>query len=431
MTVRCSVAVVLLLLTLLLPTQSADGYEVDTTRVRKPVKEHLNLGQKLLHVPEYAVRLPFLTVEGAVSVVTNEVVLTETVGRIKSMFGRVDRVWGFYPVVGYGSNSGLKGGLSFTSKQVFTKGERLKIKATYSTHDYQRYSLRYGAPNKFGVFRRPYIAASYRKRPWESFYGLGNDSDDDDEVAFTLEKGEFGFGWHHNLFSTTRLNIDNSYRILNIYDGEDPSVEGDLTAIADSLDLTPYDMRSTRIWSFGIGVSHDWRNHEGQPSAGGWETVGISYNKGGGRSGDLEYIVSWLDLRHYLNVFKKRLLVLRVMAEAVDPMGDAPDVPFYLRRYLGGEEDLRGYRTRRFVDNDVALASIEYRWPVWLRLDAFLFLDEARVFRSVTHDFSLNNWRYSAGGGLRVWNNDGVILSTTIAFGDEGMRFYLQLGDAF
>jgi len=420
-----------LLCALILPAcvGTARGYEVDTTRVREPEPRRLNFGQKLLRAPGQVVRIPVYALDGMVNVVLNDIVLTDALGRFSSVFSGVDRVWGFFPVAGYGSNSGLKGGFSFTSKQVFTRGERLKIKATYSTHDYQRYSLRYSAPNKFGPFKRPYIFFSYRKRPWESFYGLGNGSRRGDEVAFTLEKSEFALGWHHMLYTGTRLNIDGGYGAYNLYNGQNPDVEHDLSTIADSLKLTPEDIRPSRVFSLGVGLQHDWRDHLGQPSRGGLEYAGVAYYRGRGRSEDLEYIVSKVDVRHYLNIYKKRLLVLRVMAASVDPVGDSPEVPFYLREYLGGEEDLRGYRTRRFMDNGLALASIEYRWPVWLRADAFLFLDEARVFHHLVDDFTTHDWRYSAGGGLRIWNDGGLALSTTVAFGDEGTRFYLQMAE--
>lgn len=419
----------LLATALLVSAATADAYEIDTTRIRKPAKPKRTLGQKLLRLPQTVIMLPLRTVEGTAGFVINDIIITKPAARFSSLFAKVDRVWGFYPVIGYGSNSGFKGGLAFTSKQVFTKGERLKIKATYSTHDYQRYTLVYSAPNKFGAFKRPYFAAGYRKRPWESFYGLGDGSHESDEVTFGLEKMYIGVGWRHLLLPQIRLNIDGAWHAQNIYDGENPDFEGNPDSIAQNLSLSSDDLADVRMYSFGATLSHDWRDSEGQPSRGGYEEIGVTYNHGVGRSNDLGYMITRLNLRHYLNVFKKRILALRMLVESIDPVGHTPNVPFYLRRYLGGEDDLRGYRRRRFVDNDLALVSLEYRYPVWLKLDAFLFLDEARVFESITKDFELSNWRYSAGGGLRVWNDEGLILSTQVAFSDEGTRFYIQLSE--
>lgn len=429
MMLRRSILASLLAMALLLPATTADAYEVDTTRVRKQVKTKRTLGQKLLWLPQTVIMLPLRTVEGTTNFVINDIIITKPVARISTMFAKVDRVWGFYPVIGYGSNSGFKGGFAFTSKQVFTKGERLKIKATYSSHNYQRYTIIYSAPNKFGAFKRPYFAAGYRKRPWESFYGVGNDSREPDEVTFSLEKAYVGVGWHHLLRPKVRLNFDGAYHAQNIFDGENPDFEGSLDSIASNLSLSTDDLSDVRMYSLGATLSHDWRDNEGQPSQGGFEEISVTLNQGVGRSSDLGYTITRLNIRHYVNIFKKRILALRVLAESIDPVGHTPYVPFYLRRYLGGENDLRGYRRRRFVDNDLALVSLEYRYPVWLKLDAFLFLDEARVFESITEDFDLTGWRYSAGGGLRVRNDESLILSMQIAFSDEGTRFYLQLSE--
>lgn len=419
----------ILVMALLAAAAMANAYEIDTTRIRKQVQSKRTLGQKLLRLPQTVIMLPLRTVEGTAGFVINDIIITKPVARFRSLFAKVDRVWGFYPVVGYGSNSGFKGGFAFTSKQVFTKGERLKIKATYSTHDYQRYTLVYSAPNKFGAFKRPYFAAGYRKRPWESFYGLGESSHESDEVTFGLEKMYIGIGWHHLLRPMIRLNIDGAWHAQNTFDGEDPDFDGDLDSIAQSFSLSHDDLSDVRMWSFGATLSHDWRDNEGQPSSGGYEEIGVTFNQGVGRSSDLRYTITRLNLRHYLNIFKKRILVLRMLVESIDPVGHTPNVPFYLRTFLGGEDDLRGYRRRRFVDNDLALVSVEYRYPVWIKLDAFLFLDEARVFESITKDFDLADWRYSAGGGLRVRNDESLILSMQVAFSDEGTRFYLQLSE--
>ena len=70
--------------------------------------------------------------------------------------------------------------------------------------------------------------------------------------------------------------------------------------------------------------------------------------------------------------------------------------------------------------------SIEYRYPIYFGADMFIFLDEGRVFNSIRDDFSLKDWRYSAGLGLRIWNRNGLLLKTEFAFSDEGSRFYLQ-----
>jgi outer membrane protein assembly factor BamA len=115
----------------------------------------------------------------------------------------------------------------------------------------------------------------------------------------------------------------------------------------------------------------------------------------------------------------------------VDRSDDRPPNPVYLLSSLGGSETLRSYDDNRFVDRDLALATLEYRYPVWKALDAFLFIDEGRVFRELSKDFTLRDWHYSAGFGLRAWTSEAVILSAQIAMGKEGTRFIFFAGSDF
>ena len=89
---------------------------------------------------------------------------------------------------------------------------------------------------------------------------------------------------------------------------------------------------------------------------------------------------------------------------------------------------MRSYSRGRFIDNDLALVSAEYRYPIFDVADAFLFWEEGRVFRSVSQERVLNGWKHSAGFGIRVWNPDGVLAVVQFALGDEETRFYFELG---
>jgi outer membrane protein assembly factor BamA len=393
------------------------------------VEEEKNLGETLLAGPEFMLDLPITAVKGVTGFTVNEIILSKPASRFFELFKEVDRVWGFAPIVGYGSNSGLEGGLGFWSKGILTKGERFKLKGSYSTNHYQKYKLYYAAPNKLGAFRRVFVLADYGKRPRESFYGTGNKSNENDEVAFTLEKSVVQAGWHHQLHPTLKAGFQGSYRVFNIYDGDSPDRPNVLTRIEKLLDLEEYELRSSRFWSVGAELIHDWRNHPGQPTEGGVETFSLEYNHGLERTEDLEYLRVRFDSQHFLELYNKRLLALRVMAEITDRLSDSRRLPFYLRPALGGLDNLRGYRSRRFVDHAATLISLEYRYPIWQVVDAFIFFEEGRVFNAISEDFTFKDWHYSTGAGIRVWEDDGLIFAALFAVSDEGVRFYLQFDE--
>ena len=124
--------------------------------------------------------------------------------------------------------------------------------------------------------------------------------------------------------------------------------------------------------------------------------------------------------------------MLRAYGQSMDAVGDSPQIPFYLRRALGGPDDLRGYRQCRCLDNDFTFVSVEYRYPLHDIMDAYAFLDEGRVFDTWRDDFNWRGWRYSYGGGIRVWNEeDGLIANFFVAHSEEETRFGLAIGESF
>jgi outer membrane protein assembly factor BamA len=406
---------------------STGAYQIDSTRVRPKQEMKKNLGRKLIKVPSLIIYSPFWLTERVADFSTNEIILSRPARRFASFIKRIYRVWGFYPTGSYGANPGLSGGLVFSSKKILTEDEMFKIKGTYSTHKYQRYYFRYTPPAKFKSFRDARLMIEYQKKPFESFYGLGGGSRRQNEVAFTLEEGNIVGSFAIPVSPRTKFGFEGSYRIINIFNGEDPDLEGDLDSIKIKLDLDDSDIRSTRFWSGRISIAYDWRDNPVRPSKGGLEQIAMTYHHGVGRDHDLGYLTGQLDLQHFVNLYKERIVAVRLLVEGISRPDNTSPLPFYLKHSLGGKDNLRGFSNRRFVDNHLILMTVEYRYAIYFGADMFIFLDEGRVFNTFRDNFSLSNWRYSAGFGLRLWNREGMILKTEIAFGDEGNRFYLQL----
>lgn len=402
------------------------AYEVDTTKVRVPRRPPRSTAEKVLAVPEQVVLLPFTITKIFSRLIVSDIVLSQPVRRFAASLSRADRDWGMYPALGYSSTQGYRGGLVFTSRKIFTKGERFKAKATFSTNDYQQHYIRYTAPNKLGRIKDLTLILEYGFRPRERYYGQGADSRVSDEVAFTVEESRYSIHSLYRLGSTIDAGFGVDYRTINTFDGRDPDLEGDLATIKETFALEKNELRPVRLWSGQISLKHDGRNHPGQPTRGGWEYLHLGYHRSGG---SIEFLSGRLDVRRYLNLFKKRTLAVRVLVEMIEPLGSKVVIPLYLRNHLGGGERLRGYTSHRFSDLDLALASMEYRWPVMEHLDAFVFIEEGRVFGSVVDDFAWTGWRYSAGAGLHLFGSRGAVLDLVFAFSDEDRPIYLLLSE--
>jgi hypothetical protein len=122
-----------------------------------------------------------------------------------------------------------------------------------------------------------------------------------------------------------------------------------------------------------------------------------------------------------LELWRHRALYVGVAAE--DELAfDHTAVPFSELVQLGGVEDLRGFMRGRFRDASSWLATVEYRWPVWMWMDGALFCDYGGVFGPAFKGFSVGALRPDVGFGVRVRVGDRFLLRVQVAygFGDGG-----------
>lgn len=406
--------------------------QVDTTKVwKQPQQPEKSFGHVLADIPKTIISTPVYIVEGIAWLGIETVYSSEFLYEIARTLISPVPYQGFVPVGGYGSNIGLELGGKLGYRNVFVHQDYMRTIATYSTHHYQRYGFKYDSPFLYGDRGGARFTIDYRNEPYESFYGLGNSTSGGDEVAYTLESTRLGLDHTIRLSSWMEGHLGIGYSITNVFNGQNDDHLNSLDGIRERFELSREQTDVARFVTFKAGLVHDWRNHPGQPSAGGVERIALRYHQGTGRTSDLRYSELELDAWHFLNLHRQRILALRALVRLQDKPGDAAPLPFYLIDGLGGEDALRGYRTDRFVASDLTLATAEYRWPIWDVFDAFLFYDIGRVYNDIGNDFTWENWHPAYGFGLRLWGDDGTRLKVTTAFSDETTRFYLQVGEEF
>lgn len=111
--------------------------------------------------------------------------------------------------------------------------------------------------------------------------------------------------------------------------------------------------------------------------------------------------------------------------------------PFNQLAMMGGETMMRGYYSGRYRDQNQVAVQVEYRFlPLPLnftkRFGATLFAGTATVFND-RHEVRLENFVWSAGGGLRflLFPKKDIFTRFDIAFTEEGTGFYIFIGEAF
>jgi len=317
---------------------------------------------------------------------------------------------------------GNGGGFAFKQDDIFKQGMKFRA-STYFGIRTRR--------NFYGGLRDPQLLSSrfgietagfYSRLPDEDFFGIGNNSLEENETNYLYEERNFKFDLlskiGRNLFA-----VGLSYSNTDIKDGRDPN-----KPTLDSL-FTPAEVPGffgAKMWSFQVKFYHQTRNETGHPTQGG-ETF-IAYEFSDQISGEsFGYRKFTFDLRRYINLFYKRVLALRFRAEITDNFNN-DQIPFYRLAALGGQFALRGYRPVRFRDNDAMLGGVEYRWRVHSWAIGYGFFEEGRVFSDIFDEFSFDNFKYSFGGGLRFRGKDGGLIAVLeIAKSKEQIRLNFGL----
>jgi hypothetical protein len=120
-------------------------------------------------------------------------------------------------------------------------------------------------------------------------------------------------------------------------------------------------------------------------------------------------------------LWRRRALYLGVTADDLVAFGSTP-IPFSELVQLGGPDDLRGFQKGRFRDASSLIATVEYRWPVWMWMDGSLFADYGGVLGPGFRGLSFADLRADVGMGLRVHTVNKFVLRIQVAygFGDQG-----------
>ncbi|MBQ1753087.1 MAG: BamA/TamA family outer membrane protein, partial [Paludibacteraceae bacterium] len=107
------------------------------------------------------------------------------------------------------------------------------------------------------------------------------------------------------------------------------------------------------------------------------------------------------------------------------------DVPFRMLPTLGGSDNIRGFRERKFTDKFMWEVQAEYRIPIWWRLKAAVFCSFGDVMDIYNPTF--NKLKVGYGLGLRCRLNDArVNLRFDVAFNNYGdVKFNITATEAF
>jgi Omp85 superfamily domain len=271
------------------------------------------------------------------------------------------------------------------------------------------------------------LYALHQHSPRIDYYGRGPDSEKASRTNFRLETTSYDFTAGVKPIGPLKLGVTGGYLTTNSGPGNREGIASteqvfgpDTTAaLADQPDF----LRA------GLLAHFDYRDNPGGPRSGGSYLARYAYYDDR-TLGLHDFRRLELDAQQYFPFFnKRRVIALRVNTQ-MSFTSAGQTVPFYLQPTLGGSDDLRGFRSYRFYDDNQIVANAEYRWETFSGLDAALFFDAGKVTPKHSQ-INFHDLEASAGFGLRFNVRNNVFLRMDVGFSREGTQMWLKFKNPF
>lgn len=259
---------------------------------------------------------------------------------------------------------------------------------------------------------------SYSSFP-DKFWGLGKHTKDNESENYDFQ--QFYINLHllkrlgNNFFAGLLFEFQDLMKIKYQHNGlfDQQNVVG----------RTPY-----VVSGLGLSLTYDKRNDAFAPDKGNFAQIYFNHFDRIFGS-DYQYTNVVMDYRKFIRLHKKNVLAFQ--AYSFTNLGDS--IPLRSLASLGGASSMRGYYAGRFKDKQQLVFQAEYRMPVYKRFGAVLFYGMGDVGNKPT-DFSIADFKYSFGGGIRFALNKSEKMNLRLDYGvgqGKNSGLYFQLGEAF
>ena len=325
------------------------------------------------------------------------------------------------PIITYSTEAGNTFGLAknniieLSKKDTISKPSKISEVITFSTKGRINFSVSTELifkQNKYMIL----AYFNYKKQP-EYIFGIGNNVTKDGSEQVQAErvkffgtsmvrvKKDFYVGIPIDISSYFNIRTDsNSYLIRNNIAG----VKGGFT------------------FGTGFAAAYDNRENRYNPQQGTYLMGILVYHP--------EFLSAYefthfeLDARKYFNPWLKHVIALQATTNY-----NGGNTPFYELAMMGGEKQMRGYYLGAYRDKVLVDAQVEYRAPIWNIFGIVGWAGTGRVSDSYSK-LSLNGWKLSYGGGLRIRvdSKHDTNLRIDFGFGRDGIKgTYFSFAEAF
>lgn len=320
-------------------------------------------------------------------------------------------------------------GATFRMRRFFSRDAGLVLDAGTSSEGAQDYDVVF-SQRRLG----PGDTLYFRSRFWYAttlanrFYGLGNETDEEDESSYVLRHTEAVATLGIEL--PLHLSIEVQERLVSNKVG--PGRLDDVPSTKAAFpDVPGVDDGRLTVLSHRVRLVFDSRDSRGAPNEG---FLGeFSYEAGDSATGgDVEFDRFAFSFTFLFPKLDKRLITV-IHAAGWLVLGD--DVPFYELTRVGGKNTHRGYGEGRWVGQNGFVAGLEERWNLWrfevmdvrLILQVAGFVDIGRVYAD-EESITLHDLKVAGGGAVRLIVPDSeLVASIDVGISDEGPAAFVGL----
>lgn len=190
--------------------------------------------------------------------------------------------------------------------------------------------------------------------------------------------------------------------------------------------IDPVGMAEGKLSSLSMNNLYDTRDDVFFPGRGTYVNAVFQF-AGGALGGDFNYSKLQLEGRYYIPLKKQKVIALRAWGGILTG-GDAPVSEYF---YVGGTDSLRGYQDNLFYGTRMLLFNGEFRFPV----------GKIESIKGAIFGDAGNAWQ--PGGRTKLYTDAGAgirlllpsmglgVVRFDYAFGENGGRFYLGIGQTF
>jgi outer membrane protein assembly factor BamA len=323
--------------------------------------------------------------------------------------------------------SGFALGPEYRLNSDFLGGNTLRVGAQLSTRVYEKYYAGW----QFPQIARDHISldffAAHRNYPQVNYFGPGPDSLRSTRTDYRLEDTSVDTSLGIKPIKHLRVGGSAGYLWVNVGPGTSTRFASTDQVFAPT--VAPGIDRQTDYVRFGPYAEINYQDNPVAPANGGLYSVQYIWYRDQ-KLGLNSFRRMDGEIRQYFGFFNKtRVLAFRAKTTLLT--GDRGQiVPFYMQPTLGGSEDLRGFRSFRFYDNNSLVLNGEYRWHVMGVLHMALFGDAGKVFPR-RGELNFSNLEYDGGIGFRFNIKGQPFFRLDVAGSREGVRIWFKFNQMF